>query len=139
MPLRDSHRRIATLDRNCRIRDVLFAHDICGTVNYFDAPEIVEDFGCKEHYQLHTVPCVVKFVDQWTDTKTWTLEKALGTALLYAYCDHHNKELNSFGSELNYPFDGKGLPVPKENILVVQKSDNLVDLKNLQHRNKEQV
>lgn len=96
-------------------------------VNYFDCPEIVEDIcnNCSKTnlmklYQSNTVRCIVKFVDQWAPTtKAWTPEKALSTALLYVYHDHHGLELD-YGGELTYTFDGKGTPVPKDRILKVE-------------------
>ncbi len=101
------------------IKDIAFVRD-SKYVNYFDIPEIVEDSGLKELYQKHTIPCIVKFVDQWTPTtKAWKPTEALGTALLYAYRDYHNKELAE-ETELAYSFDGGNVPVPQRNILKIE-------------------
>ena len=101
------------------IRDFAFVRDQ-RYVNYFDCPEIVEDNSLKKEYKPKTVPCIVKFVDQWEPTtKAWIPTEALSVALLYAYHDHHDKKLGQ-EMELTYSFNGRNALVPKKNIFKVE-------------------
>jgi hypothetical protein len=78
-------------------------------VQYFKCPEIVKDLGLEKIYTEKTVPRIVKFVNQHTPIE------ALSMALLYVYHNHCNLKIDYKG-ELAYSFDGKNIPVLKENI-----------------------
>lgn len=89
-------------------------------VDYFACPEIVKDIcnNCSKTnlmklYQSNTVRCIVKFIDHTAQIG------ALKTAPIYVYHYYRGLELD-FGDYCAYSFDGKGIPVPKENILSIE-------------------
>ena len=97
------------------IKDIAFVSD-SGYFNYFDSPEIIVDAKLKKDYKAKTLPCIVKFTDQWTSTtETWEPTTVLGKALLYTYCDHHDLKLAP-EADLACGFDGRNVTVPYSNI-----------------------
>lgn len=99
------------------IREIAFVRNISFT-DFFQSPEIVVDNDLEELYKANTVKCIVKFVDQQTP------REALSTALLYAYHKHCGRPLDDPLDSLTHPFNGKGTPVPKENICRIEFIEN---------------
>jgi hypothetical protein len=103
------------------IRDVAFKPKEVGNHDYFLGPEIIEDicYCFEEIYRVDvlgvflnkTKPCIVKFIDAGTRTDyvrtaLWHLHKIAWQEKCTDYC--------------NNCFDGKGVPVRKDQILSVE-------------------
>jgi hypothetical protein len=103
------------------VRDLAFKPVEVGNHDYFSGPEIIEDIcDCFEkQYQVSllkiflqkTKPCIVKFIDYGTRSNyvraaLWHLHKIVWQETCTDYC--------------NDCFDGKGVPVSREQILSVE-------------------
>jgi len=106
------------------VRDVAFHSEQLGNVDYFAAPEIVEDIcKCFAHtgrgylrraFLENTKPCIVKFFE---DTSS---PCCLAAALQYLYVMYRQ---NTLTRGCNACFDGKGMAVPKDRILKIEFLD----------------
>ena len=99
------------------IREIAFVRNTSFT-DFFKSPEIVVDNDLEELYKANTVKCIIKFVDQQTT------REASSKALLYAYHKHCGRPLDDPLDSLTHPFNGKGTPVPKENICRIEFIEN---------------
>ena len=101
------------------IREELDHFGETGSVDYFAAPETIEDIClCYEMvfgpdllgtYRAATRPCVVKFVDPRP-------ERVMGTVARYIYAQEHGEDAH----DVNTCFDSKGIAIRPDQILDVQ-------------------
>ncbi len=109
------------------VRDSAFRSHEMGNHDYLRLPEIVEDI-CNGYHDasgvvIHDevcaslIPYVVKF---WSRNRTD--KGCVESAMYYLYCTAHGEELSIDASTC---FDGENCPIPREQIVKIEKGDGL--------------